>query len=785
MIKNIKSKLFLSWVLSYVFIAFFPVLIGSFVYIKSVETIHHEVNKMEYMSLQQLKSILDGKFDELDRTISNIALNQDIKLLMSSKVPFESKDILRIINAQKDLSKFILSNSNIEEMYVYLNSGDTIITSDYKYNSHDIKDICQRELFLSYDEFNELVNKRNYRYLRILKSAAPDGIEQNKIVVIQSLYLNSLSNPSGTLILSLDGKKFIDLLKNLELTDTGEVILVNSKNEFYSTGGINTVPGYLDYEQLRKTDVTFYDKWDGMDTAVTHLPSDTLDLEYVSLIPSKIFLSKVQYIKNIIYFYICFCLITGGVAAFFLAKRNFSPVAKLKQMLVSIGKSENYGGNEFKFFENSLKGLLDENRSITANLKQQKAAQRNIFLSRLLKGRIGNKETVIESLKAYDIEFCGEYFLVATFSIDDPNRVLFQGNIEDEEAISIVYFTIKSIAEGLISEKYKTCMVETDGFIALIVNTEEGIDFEQDDFKSDVCGILEKVIGFTKNRLEIVLSVFVSDVHYGLHGIRQAYSETLQILEYKVLMSEESTIIKYDSINEDIANDFNSSYNLENERLFVNCIVAGDYRGAREILDDLLQKSLNKNVKSIQLMKCRVFGLINITLNAIGEIRTDLDMDFIDGLDPANRLLNSKSIIDIKSQVDFIFDRIMEYYSERASKQTPDWIANVEDYVKMHFREHNLSITNISNYIGLSVSYLSRVYKKHQGVGLLDYIHKVRLERAKELLKTDTNIKDIARQVGYLESKALIRTFKKYEGITPGKYKETQLNQTDIKNISY
>ena len=42
----------------------------------------------------------------------------------------------------------------------------------------------------------------------------------------------------------------------------------------------------------------------------------------------------------------------------------------------------------------------------------------------------------------------------------------------------------------------------------------------------------------------------------------------------------------------------------------------------------------------------------------------------------------------------------------------------------------------------------------------------------------DISIKDIARQVGYLDSKALIRAFRKYEGITPGKYKEAVANQT-------
>jgi AraC-like DNA-binding protein len=97
----------------------------------------------------------------------------------------------------------------------------------------------------------------------------------------------------------------------------------------------------------------------------------------------------------------------------------------------------------------------------------------------------------------------------------------------------------------------------------------------------------------------------------------------------------------------------------------------------------------------------------------------------------------------------------------------------------MHFDKPDLSITVISDHIGISVSYLSRVYMKYRGIGLLDYIHKVRLERAKELLESNKNIKDIALQVGYLESKALIRSFKRYEGITPGRYKETLVNRSD------
>ncbi|MNP84600.1 HTH-type transcriptional activator RhaR [compost metagenome] len=68
---------------------------------------------------------------------------------------------------------------------------------------------------------------------------------------------------------------------------------------------------------------------------------------------------------------------------------------------------------------------------------------------------------------------------------------------------------------------------------------------------------------------------------------------------------------------------------------------------------------------------------------------------------------------------------------------------------------------------------MSKLFKEQTGETLPDYINKVRLEQAKVLLRDDKlSISDAAVRVGYLNSNALIRSFKKYEGVTPGKYKE-------------
>ena len=56
-------------------------------------------------------------------------------------------------------------------------------------------------------------------------------------------------------------------------------------------------------------------------------------------------------------------------------------------------------------------------------------------------------------------------------------------------------------------------------------------------------------------------------------------------------------------------------------------------------------------------------------------------------------------------------------------------------------------------------------------MGLLEYIHRVRIRHGKQLM-TDypkLKVKEIAEKVGYINATSFIRAFKRYEGMTPGK----------------
>jgi AraC-like DNA-binding protein len=74
--------------------------------------------------------------------------------------------------------------------------------------------------------------------------------------------------------------------------------------------------------------------------------------------------------------------------------------------------------------------------------------------------------------------------------------------------------------------------------------------------------------------------------------------------------------------------------------------------------------------------------------------------------------------------------------------------------------------------MGISENYLSRIFAKETGEKLQDYIVRVRVEKAENLLRySDVSIAEIAAYVNFPSQSYFGRVFRKYTGDTPGNYR--------------
>lgn len=84
-----------------------------------------------------------------------------------------------------------------------------------------------------------------------------------------------------------------------------------------------------------------------------------------------------------------------------------------------------------------------------------------------------------------------------------------------------------------------------------------------------------------------------------------------------------------------------------------------------------------------------------------------------------------------------------------------------------------LSVAAVSRRFHYSQSYLTALYRRVFGIGIVEQISEYRIERARELLSsTATPVGQIAHEIGYDDPKYFMRVFKRRTGLTPSQYRD-------------
>lgn len=99
-------------------------------------------------------------------------------------------------------------------------------------------------------------------------------------------------------------------------------------------------------------------------------------------------------------------------------------------------------------------------------------------------------------------------------------------------------------------------------------------------------------------------------------------------------------------------------------------------------------------------------------------------------------------------------------------------ILDIQRYVELHYTEE-LSLDEVSKLFYSDMFYTSRLFKKITGFTFKDYIIRLRIARAKELLyHTLDDITTVSLNSGFNNVNHFIRIFKKFEGITPYQFRK-------------
>jgi YesN/AraC family two-component response regulator len=92
-------------------------------------------------------------------------------------------------------------------------------------------------------------------------------------------------------------------------------------------------------------------------------------------------------------------------------------------------------------------------------------------------------------------------------------------------------------------------------------------------------------------------------------------------------------------------------------------------------------------------------------------------------------------------------------------------------YIESNF-SREITLSNLAETFYISPNYLSSVFNEKNGMSLKDYVNRLRVDKAKQLLKdTDLKISEISRKLGYSQMSYFGSVFRKLEGCTPKEFR--------------
>ncbi|MBP1960922.1 helix-turn-helix domain-containing protein [Paenibacillus aceris] len=760
-----KRSVMVTWLTSYISVLLVPIIISGILYAASWHVVESEVNRANNNALKQMEMAIDNSLGGIERLSLEISLNKQVNAFINTDLPLSDNDYYDLVTISNDLRVYQTANEFIEQIYLYYKNSDTVISTRNRTDSRQLFQMLDGQNLKGYEAWKTFLDKRYIQEYTPV-TMTEDGNPYKAVLFAKSVTLANRDQPGAVLLFVMKDSK---LLANIPPSEATSVAVLDKENRLVASSGLGQSPDFLTYDKFSGENGLFYGDVAGKQVAVSYTTSARTGWKYMSMIPAERFDDKMRYMKRLVYASILLSLLLGGVVTFLFLRKNYNPIHLLiRSFSMKAGISFAEGTNEYGFLQEALNNTFAEKEQVDRRLHQHRDAIRSHFLQGLLKGNLEQDIPVHESLSAHDIRLASPHFAVLLFHIDHFGK--FQEDVTvDPQKVKLMQFILMNVVEEVIGSHNQGFTTEIDDMQACIFN----FGAEQD--PEELWRIAEQTKLFLLDHFHVHLTVSLSGIHSELFGIAEAYQEALSAMAYR-LVKGSGAIIRYDELpsSEAVRQAGNYYYPLHVEQQLINFVKTGDYEKSSSIIEQIIDTNVSNAVLSVPLGKCLMFDLASTMLKTMNEIGSQGNKkSFMEQFKPVERLSGCETIKEMKREILAILEQVcLSVQADRKQEYSPLGEL-VSAYVKANYAEESLNISMIGEKFGITPSYLSKQFKAQTGDALLDFISRTRLEEAKKLLtEQPLSIMEIARRVGYADINTFNRTFKKFEGITPGKYKE-------------
>lgn len=695
------------------------------------DTLHQQQqDRMAYLELG-----LDQQMGSLDNTMSQIIANPYLQILAKAYAPLTAHQRSLLYSFNREFKQYVAANTLWGNTMLHFSRSGFYQEGGFSRSAAEL--YRSWAYTISFEEWQTMLNTT----LSVSWRTVPVSDGQNAVEIWYPLSLTPNQEQLGMLVIRMDKNELLAFLTGMRFSAEERILLLDAAgNVLCDTGGLT----------------------DESNSSRAEIINKRTGWQLVSLLDTNALEAPARFCMQLS-LALCGALLLAGVAlGLLMAVRSYEPIERLyslaseKQEIVPTPHSTR---EAYDLLENNFRALIERHDNAQLKLLHQKRYVRDHLLARLLNATWAGESAYSPTIfQENGITFPSESVFLL--------RVLC---LNPEETQEISQIRINYMLEEVLSDPYGAMFFIYDMNSLGIVNLPQTIGFDAAvaEIRTYCLRLAEKL----KDAEKIELAFICSSCSVPVTQLPALYRKLTQAEDY--FQPGEKTFLTTAEIMGEVEDKTRPGLTAEKRNTLCQAVENEDYEQAISLVQRIYGQEKKLYGEASDVLFCTMMNMTAATMTAL-QMNSETDgNDLMERLRVRQRLLACSTVPAQYTELIQILSEASVSANDTAAPRSRI-LYEVRSYVDTHYSDDGLSVSELADRTGMSISSLSRAFKREMGYNLLDYINKIRVEAVMHsLTESDDTLEKIAERTGYINVNTLIRNFKRYVGMTPGKYKQS------------
>ncbi|HEY4430842.1 MAG TPA: AraC family transcriptional regulator [Paenibacillus sp.] len=733
-----KRNWFQRLLLSY--LPVFIVIVFLFVFIGIVQL--NDLSKKE--SIKSSRVYAENLMNSVDMSLRSIEMMTLETITRNEKITgfagMES-DSLFIIELSRLLQSMTTTNVFIDSTYIYRSGDGSVVTDKTKLPVEQFAD-------------SSFIEKH-------MNSKSPEGWSSPRIFRTTAIGEEKETVISLAKGVPLIGNRFTLLVVNVRLGAVQEFLDTYGNSTINQIEVVDGEGAYVFEQQDKESQV-----------GTITLTSDYTGWTYYSTLKSEGLGNMVGYVTSdwFIFGFLGLLIAIGWIV--YITRKSYKPIETMMSRIQKYNEEHKEHPiqaptvDELSYIDSTLSSIMEVTEDYHHQYQENQAYRRTRLFLEIVEGTHAIDQADWETeLRAMGIQDFGSA-AVSMVEIDKYPEFISQYSRKDQ---GLFKYILKNVIQETLEKNGIHIWQEwiTNHRLCVIYI------LEQQEFYTEerILGPSEQALNWMRDNLGLTVTFGLGRIVRDVHTISQSYESAIRSLDFKVALGGNRVIGHWEI---DLLSHDDLFVYLQYVRTIAQNFRVGneDWREQFTLLFD--------GLRSILLPRDELLGILNYMNYYFYREMMELPPEYQELWNQEFRAPWDESMERLET-----LDEIEHFYSEslsacakkigdiRKSKGNHGVIQKIKCYIEENFSNPDLSLSQISDQFLMNPSSVSTMFKEELGEKFVVYLCKVRMERAKDLLRSTPHpIQKISEEVGYLHQMSFIRAFKKMVGTTPGDYRK-------------